>query len=88
MIIIGLFSKGRKAVHFSWQGMTNIYMRGQERVMRQRLYYPRQGSCGDEASVPFICWGLSVNGGRAGSSRELLYFNASAKSKQDFASVY
>lgn len=27
MIIIGLFSKGGEAVHFSSQGMTNIYMR-------------------------------------------------------------
>lgn len=54
MIIIGLFSKGGEAVHFSSEGMANIYTRGQERVRRQRRYYPT--SRRDEASPPLHPW--------------------------------
>lgn len=42
MIITGLFTKGGEVVHFSSQGMTNIYMQGQKRVRRQPFYYLRQ----------------------------------------------
>ncbi len=40
MIIIGLFSKGGEAVHFSSQGMTNIYMQA------------KRGSCDSSSIIP------------------------------------
>lgn len=53
--MIGLFSKGGEAVHFSSQGMTNIYMQHQQRVSRQQLHYPAEGSWrGDEAPLALI----------------------------------